>query len=133
MPSTLSKRYSSTGVFLWILRYFKKQLFRKFYRKTHVAESLWQSTCNFVEKETPAQLFSYEFGGCFLSIAIICQEHKTKCEKNESNDIPINYLYILMASIYMWMTYITSIHQTASVCKNTAKPYQFISSTKRRS
>ena len=30
----------------------------------------------------------------------------------------------------MWMTYITSIHQTASVCKNTAKPYQFISSYK---
>ena len=61
-------------------------------------------------------------GRLLLGIAIIYQRgFKTKCEKNESNDILITYLYILLAS-----TCNTSIHQTTSACKNKAKPYQFI-------
>ena len=59
--------------------------------------------CNFVEKETPAQLFSYEF--CEILKNTLFTEHfrttaseyrnnmprafKIKCEKNESNDILI--------------------------------------------
>ena len=89
----------------------------------------------FLEKETPTQLFSSEF--CEMFKNTLFTEHfrttasgyrnnmprgfKTKCEKNESNDILITYLYILMAS-----TCNTSIHQTTSACKNKAKPYQSI-------
>ena len=55
---------------------------------------------------------------------------KAKFEENESNNILIAYLYILMASTYVWLNYNTSFHQTTSVCKNKAKPYQFISNNK---
>ena len=90
---------------------------------------------NFVKKETPVQLFSSEF--CKMFRKTLFTEHfrtttsgyrnniprgfKTKCEKNESNDILITYLYILMAS-----TCNISIYQTISACKNKAKPHQSI-------
>ena len=97
---------------------------------------LQEMVCNFVKKDTPAQLLSSEF--CKMFKNTLFTEHfrttasgyrnnnmprgfKTKCEKNESNDILITYLYILMAS-----TCNTSIHQTTSACKNKAKRYQFI-------
>ena len=89
----------------------------------------------FLEKETPTQLFSSEF--CEMFKNTLFTEHfrttasgyrnnmprgfTTKCKKNESSDILITYLYILMAS-----TCDTSIHQTTSACKNKVKPYQFI-------
>ena len=89
----------------------------------------------FLEKETPTQLFSSEF--CEMFKNTLFTEHfrttasgyrnnmprgfKTKCKKNESSDILITYLYILMAS-----TCDTSIHQTTLACKNKAKSYQFI-------
>ena len=66
----------------------------------------------FLEKETPTQLFSSEF--CEIFKNTLFTEHfrttasgyrnnmprgfKTKCKKNESSDILITYLYILMAS-----------------------------------
>ena len=37
---------------------------------------------------------------------------KTKCEKNESNDILMTYLCVLMASAYTWLNDSTSVHQT---------------------
>ena len=47
--------------------------------KNTASESLFQSACNFVKKETAEQFFSYEFcefsERLLLSIAIICQEH----------------------------------------------------------
>ena len=74
---------------------------------------LQQSACNFVENKALAQLFSSEF--CKMLRNTLFTEHfrttasgyhnnmprgfKTKCEKNESNDILITYLYILMASL----------------------------------
>ena len=47
--------------------------------KNTASESLFQSACNFVKKETAEQFFSYEFcefsERLLLSIAIICQEY----------------------------------------------------------
>ena len=96
--------------------------FNKMFLK--ISQILQENTCaaisflqelasNFVKKETPAQLFSSEF--CKMFKNTLFTEHfrttasgyrnnmprgfKTKCEKNESNDILITYLYILMASL----------------------------------
>ena len=88
--------------------------------------------------------FSMNFAKCFQSAlfaehfratASECRNNiprafKAKFEENESNNILIAYLYILMASTYVWLNYNTSFHQTTSVCKNKAKPYQFISNNK---
>ena len=73
------------------------------------------------------------FGRLLLSIAMYMpRAFKTKCEKNESNNILITYLYILMVSTFMWM----NIHQfikKISACKNKVKPYKFISNHNWRS
>ena len=50
---------------------------------------------------------------------------ETKCEKSESKDILITYLYVLMASTYTWLNYNTPVLQTAE-CKNKTKPYKCI-------
>ena len=96
------KRDSGTVVFLWILRnVFKNTLFTEHFRTT-------------------ASMYRNNMPRAF----------KTKCEKNESNDILITYFLIFMTLTYMWLNYNNSIHQTTSTCKNKAKPYQFISNHK---
>ena len=45
---------------------------------------------------------------CFWVSQYVPKAFKTKCDKNESNDILITYLYILMASTYMSMNIINS-------------------------
>ena len=54
---------------------------------------------------------------------------KTKCEENESNDILITYLYILMASTYMWMNIHQFIkqHQHVKIKPRHVNSYQIIS------
>ena len=117
--------------------FFKKDNLKNFinFIGKHMCGNLFSAIIGlqFLEKETPTQLFSSEF--CEMFKNTLFTEHfrttasgyrnnmprgfKTKCEKNESNDILITYLYLASA-------FNTSIHQTTSACKNKAKPHQSI-------
>ena len=78
-----------------------------------------------MEKEYGTVVFSYEFFKFFKKN--FCTEHhrttaseyrnnmprafKTKYEKNESNDIFITYLQVLMASTYTWLSCNISMYE----------------------
>ena len=68
---------------------------------------------------------------CLLVWKYVSSTFKAKCEKNESNQILITYLYILMASTYMWLSIDQLIkhHKHLKIKQSQINSYQITSVT----
>ena len=100
--------------------FLKKVVLKNFEKFIGVCGSLFfNRPASFLKREAQVQLYSSEFCKIFKNIFFTeylqatASEYrnnmpavfKTKYEKNDSDDIPITYLYILMASTYLRLNY----------------------------